>query len=86
VRVRALPRGSKNGIQGVHDGRLQIKTTAPPADGKANKDLLRQLAKAFKVPPSQVELTSGKTQRNKTFKISEPRVVPDWLAELDSTP
>lgn len=86
VRVRALPRGSRNEIGGVRDGRLQIKTTAPPADGKANRDLIRQLAKAFKVPPSRVELRSGATQCNKTFGIVAPVVLPAWFDELKQNP
>jgi len=52
VAIRVQPRGSRSEIQGVKDGRLRIKTTAPPADGKANKDVIRQLAKAFGEPPS----------------------------------
>jgi uncharacterized protein (TIGR00251 family) len=52
VAIRVQSRGSRNEIQGVKDGRLRIKTTAPPADGKANKDVIRQLAKEFGVPPS----------------------------------
>ena len=82
IAVRVQPRGSRSEIQGVRDGRLRIKTTAPPADGKANHDVIRQLAREFKVPPSRVELTSGTTQRNKTFRISEPGVLPPWLGEL----
>ena len=86
MRVRALPRGSHSRIEGVRDGRLLIKTTAAPADGKANKDLIRQLAKEFRVPPSRVELTSGTAQRNKTFRISDPAVLPPWLGELAPKP
>ena len=86
VAVRVLPRGSRSEIQGVRDGRLRIKTTAPPADGKANKDVIRQLAKEFGVPPSRVELKSGASQRNKSFVISEPEVLPSWLAGVTPNP
>lgn len=79
VPVRVQPRGSRREIQGVKDGRLRIKTTAPPVDGKANKDVIRQLAKAFGVPPSRVTLKSGASDRNKTFVISNPVVLPEWL-------
>jgi len=82
VRVHALPRGSNSQILGVRAGRLRIKTTAPPADGKANKHLIRQLAKKFKVPRSRVELRSGASQRNKTFRISDPVALPSWLGQL----
>jgi uncharacterized protein (TIGR00251 family) len=80
--VRVQARGSRSEIQGVQDGRLRIKTTAPPADGKANKDIIRQLAREFGVSPSGIELKSGATQRNKTFVIASPQILPPWLKEL----
>ena len=83
VAVRVQPRGSRSEIQGVKDGRLRIKTTAPPADGRANKDVIRQLAKEFGVPPSCIALKSGASQRNKTFEISTPALMPSWLRDLN---
>jgi uncharacterized protein (TIGR00251 family) len=82
VAIRVQSRGSRNEIQGVKDGRLRIKTTAPPADGKANKDVIRQLAKEFGVPPSRVTLKSGSSNRNKTIVISDPVVLPEWLRDM----
>ncbi len=83
IPVRVQPRGSRGEIQGVRDGRLRIKTTAPPADGRANKDVIRQLARAFGVPPSRVFLKSGATSRNKIFLISKPRLCPSWLEAVN---
>jgi hypothetical protein len=83
VAVRVQPRGSRSEIQGVKDGRLRIKTTAPPADGRANKDVIRQLASEFGVPPSRIALKSGASQRNKTFEISTPALMPSWLRDLN---
>lgn len=82
IAIRVQTRGSRSEIQGVKNGRLRIETTFPPADGKANKDAIRQLARAFGVPPSRVTLKSGASQRNKTFLISEPIVLPEWLREV----
>ena len=80
--VRVQARGSRSEIQGVRDGRLRIKTTAAPADGNANKDIIRQLAREFGVSPSRVELKSGATQRNKIFVIANPEILPPWLSEV----
>ena len=82
IAVRVSARGSRSEILGVKDGRLRIKTTAPPADGRANKDVIRQLARAFSVAPSRVTLRKGATGRDKTFLIDSPRAVPDWVAEM----
>lgn len=82
VAVRVQTRGSRSEIQGVRGGRLRIKTTAAPSDGKANKDVLRQLANAFGVPPSRIELKSGAAQRDKIFIVTDPVNRPSWLDEF----
>jgi uncharacterized protein (TIGR00251 family) len=84
--VRVQTRGSRNEIQGVRDGRLRIKTTRAPADGEANKDVIRQLATEFGVSPSRIELKSGATQRNKTFLIADPAILPAWLSKVNRNP
>jgi uncharacterized protein YggU (UPF0235/DUF167 family) len=48
---------------------LQIRTTAPPADGKANKAVMKMLAKHLGVAPSTLTLLRGETQRSKQFLI-----------------
>ena len=73
-------------ILGVKDGRLRIRTTAPPTDGRANKDVIRQLAKAFKIPPSRITLKRGATGRNKTFVIESLQGVPEWVEEAVTSP
>lgn len=82
VPVRVQARGSRSEIQGVRNGRLRIKTTAPPADGKANRDVIRQLAREFGVPPSRITLKSGTTRRDKVFAIADPSIVPPWLDDV----
>jgi uncharacterized protein (TIGR00251 family) len=82
IPVRVQPRGSRDEISGVVEGRVRIKTTAAPADGRANLSVTRQLAKAFKVPPSRVSLKNGASGRNKTFIIDQPVVFPDWLKDI----
>ena len=82
IPVRVQPRGSKREILGVIDGRLKIKTTAPPADGRANRDVIRQLAGVFGIPPSRIVLKSGATSRNKTFLVDRPAKFPVWLKDI----
>ena len=77
--VRVQARCSRSEIVGVIDGSLRVRTTAPPVGGKANKDVIRQLAAAFGVPPARIRLKSGASHRNKVFLISEPRVLPGFL-------
>jgi hypothetical protein len=84
VHVRVLARGSRSEIRGVRQGRLEIKTTSPPVGGAANKDVIRQLAEEFGVPPSRVLLHRGASQRMKTFRILMPRRLPAYTIDLRS--
>jgi len=70
LHLRVIPRASKNAIQGLHDGALKIRLTTPPVDGKANQALVKFLSKTLKISKSQIKLTQGETNRNKTLKIT----------------
>ncbi len=70
LHIRAMPRASKNEIQGLHDGALKIRLTTPPIDGKANQALIKFLSKTLHISKTQIELTQGETSRNKTLRIS----------------
>ena len=76
VSVRVQPRARKNEIRGVVDGRLQLRTTAPPTDGKANAAIARAIAELFGIPPSRVELRRGQTHRDKLFVLRGPVPLP----------
>lgn len=88
--VRATPRAARNGIEGLIGTSsggvaLKVRVNAPAEGGKANAELLKLLAKAWKVPKSSLSLVRGETGRRKTVLISgdpeglEPRL-RDWLA------
>ena len=67
--LKLFPRNRKEGLDGVHDGRLHIKLTAPAVDGKANAALVAFLAKLLKVKKTQVLLVSGEKARIKIVEI-----------------
>lgn len=69
VQIRAVPRASKNEIQGIHDNALKVRLTTPPIDGKANQALLKFLSKTLGITKSKIELTHGDTSRHKTLRI-----------------
>jgi len=68
--VRAMPRASKNEIQGIHGDALKIRLQAPPVEGKANQALIRFLSDALDIPRSQLSIASGETGRNKSVLIT----------------
>ena len=69
-RVKAHAGSRREGVSGSHDGALKIDVNAAPERGKANKGIVKILAKALAVPPSAVELLSGETQSLKRFGVA----------------
>ena len=69
VSVYLQPRSSKNKICGLHDGALKIAVTAPPVDGKANREAARYLASVLRLPPAHVTLVAGQQSRRKLFCV-----------------
>jgi uncharacterized protein len=67
--VRAMPKSGRNAIAGVRDGRLIVRVTAAPEDGKANAAILKLLAKTLGLAPSDIEVVSGATMREKTLLL-----------------
>jgi uncharacterized protein (TIGR00251 family) len=68
------PRAKHNTVTGVSDGSLIVRTTAPPADGKANKAVIGMLARFLDVAPSRISLLRGGTTRHKQFLIRDGAV------------
>jgi uncharacterized protein (TIGR00251 family) len=69
LNVRLQPRARKEEIVGERDGRIVIRVTAPPVDGKANEALCRLIARAANVAPSRVAVVRGHTGRNKVVRV-----------------
>ena len=69
----------KDEFIGVYGDNLKIRITALPVDNKANKHLLKFLAKIFTVPNSHVKLIKGENQRMKRVKILSPTKLPDLI-------
>jgi uncharacterized protein len=67
--VRAQPGARRNSVVGVHDGRLKVAVTQVAERGKANDAVLDVLADALHLRPSQLELVSGMTNREKVVLV-----------------
>jgi len=77
IQLRISPRASRDQVGAVMGNRIKISITAPPVDGKANKHLVKWLAKRFGVSQSQVEIESGLSSRDKSLRIHSPAKLPD---------
>jgi uncharacterized protein (TIGR00251 family) len=72
IEVQVQPKSSRNAIVGVHDDALKISLNAPPVEGKANKALVRLLAKCLRCPKSDLAIVSGQTSRRKRLVVRIP--------------
>ena len=63
--MRAQPRSSRAGVEGVVADALKVRLRSAPVDGKANKELVETVADAFDLPKSRVKFKSGETSKTK---------------------
>lgn len=86
LNCRLQPKSAKDEFASLGEGQIKIRITAPPVDGKANKHLVKYLAKQFKVPQDRVTIMSGENSRQKRIKIERPQCIPDALGLDFPTP
>ncbi len=70
IGIYVHPKASKTRIIGIYNGLLKIGVTSPPVDGKANREVVKFLAKCLKIPKSDIVLRAGLHSRRKTFTIA----------------
>jgi uncharacterized protein (TIGR00251 family) len=68
--VQAQPGARRNGVTGVHAGRLKVAVTQAPEKGKANKAIIEVLAVLLQLKRAQLRLLSGETSSQKRFLVS----------------
>jgi len=67
--VRVIPGSSKNSVSQDLAGCLSVKLTAPPVEGRANKELVKFLGKMLRIAPSAITLLHGHSSKNKVLLI-----------------
>lgn len=75
VRVRVAPKAARTGVQGTcrePDGGIALKVSlaAPAEGGKANAELVRMLARQWRVPQSRIAIARSPHARRKTLRIA----------------
>jgi uncharacterized protein (TIGR00251 family) len=69
LQLHVQPGASRTGIAGLHGDALKVRITAPPADGRANRELLDFLAEVLGVARSRIALVKGESGRRKTVIV-----------------
>lgn len=78
--VRVVPRASRSEIVGEHDGALRVRLAAPPVDGAANEELIRILARAFRLSSASVVIVAGPSSKLKRVAVNG--ISPEVLLSL----
>lgn len=69
LNVRAQPRSSRSGIDGIVGDAVKVRVRCAPVDGKANKELVETLADEFRLPKSAVLFKNGETSKQKRILL-----------------
>ena len=67
--MRVQPRARRDEIAGEREGRLLVRVTAAPVEGKANEAVRRLLAKRLGVAPGRVAVGRGQAGRDKLIEV-----------------
>jgi len=63
--VKVQPNARQQEIQKINEGEYRIHVLSPPAEGKANKEVIDVIASHFHLPRSRVKIIRGKKSRKK---------------------
>ncbi len=91
LKVRVSPNASVDRVEGLGEdaaGRtfLKVRVRAVPEDGKANKAVIKTLAKALRLPKSSLQVVTGQTARLKGVDIvcaddsHAARLINEWMS------
>lgn len=69
IEVRLQPRAGRDEVAGERGGRIVIRVTAPPVDGRANRALCRLVAKRAGVARGRVTVVRGERSRDKLVRV-----------------
>ena len=70
LRLRVQPRARIERLEGLHDGYVRLRLTAPPVEGAANAACLAFLARTLGISRTQLHLQAGVKSRDKLVHIT----------------
>jgi uncharacterized protein (TIGR00251 family) len=82
LRIKAQPNASKNAFCEVYgNDAIKIRIKAPAVEGAANKELVKFLAKSFKVSKSDILFKTGQNSKIKIVAFPLNDKFKDWIEE-----
>jgi len=70
LEIKVFPKSKEEKIV-IDHGMTKVYVKAVPDKGKANKEVIKLLAKKYKVKKSEVSIIRGLTVRNKLIEIKD---------------
>jgi hypothetical protein len=70
LRLRVVPGTTHPGVVGRHGDAWKVRVSAPAEGGRANEAVLELIADALDVSPRDLELTSGRSSRDKVVALA----------------
>ncbi len=67
--VQVHPKGARNSVIRCENGVWHLKITAPPVEGKANKELIEFLVEVLDISKSRLSIDKGETSHRKTLLV-----------------
>jgi uncharacterized protein (TIGR00251 family) len=71
VSIKVKPNSRVSILEDLGDGAWLARVKAPPADGKANEELLRLVARHFDLRRAQVSIKRGTSGRLKRVQLDD---------------
>ncbi len=82
LRIKAQPNASRTEFCEVYDNdAIKIRIKAPAVEGAANKELVKFLAKSYKVSKSDILFKTGQNSKIKIVAFPLNDKFKDWIEE-----
>ena len=85
MKLRVSPGAKSLAVKGMYgEGSLRLSVSAPPTDGRANREVERYLATLIGVEKSRVAIVKGRSSRDKLAFVRDtsPETVREGLVGL----
>jgi uncharacterized protein len=82
IDIKVVPNAGKAAFKIDKGGQLKCYLKNPAEQGKANKELIKLLAKSLKIAPNNIVIITGKTSRKKRIRIDQEITLAMLLAAL----
>ena len=80
LRIKAQPAASKNEFCEIYgEDAIKIRIKAPAVEGAANRELVKFLAKSFKVSKSDILFKTGQNSKIKIVEFPLSDKFNDWI-------